>query len=180
MPTKVLSGGKRLEAKLAMIASAIQRGAVLKVGFLAGATYPDGKPVAMIAAIQNFGAPRVGIPPRPFFTNMIKNHAKEWPVLIMKQLKATDYDVNKTMNQVGAVMQGQLRLSIRDTNAPPLSPVTLMVRQIVGPNGTPKFKDVLEARRRVAAGEQASGVSTKTLIWTSFMLKSVNWNVDEL
>ena len=111
MPTKVLSGGKRLEAKLAMIASAIQRGAVLKVGFLAGATYPDGKPVAMIAAIQNFGAPRVGIPPRPFFTNMIKNHAKEWPVLIMKQLKATDYDVNKTMNQVGAVMQGQLRLS---------------------------------------------------------------------
>lgn len=133
----------------------------------------------MIAAIQNFGAPRAGIPPRPFFSNMVAEHSAEWPDEIRAQLKATNYDARLTMNRMGGLLRGQLQTSIRDTNNPPLSPVSLMIRQIIGPGGTATFADVQEARRRVAAGEVASGVSSKVLIWTSHMINSVAYEYEE-
>lgn len=120
-----ISGGQKFEAALAKIAANLKDGATLRVGFLEGATYPDGTPVAMIAAIQNFGAPSVGIPPRPFFSSMVAKRKGEWPKALATNLKANDYDVDKTLRQAGAAIQGQLQQSIQDTNAPPLSPVTI-------------------------------------------------------
>ena len=79
-----MQGGKDLEAKLRALAQKVASPATLRVGFLEGATYPDGKPVAMIAAIQDFGAPRAGIPPRPFFRNMIAAKKGEWPGAIAR------------------------------------------------------------------------------------------------
>jgi hypothetical protein len=125
MATRVLEGGDELRAALSRISRGVRRGGSLKVGFLAGATYPDGKPVAMIAAIHNWGAPARNIPPRPFFTNMIVKYGPGWPQLIRDQLRATNYDARETMNRVGAVLVGQLKQSIRDTNEPPLAPATI-------------------------------------------------------
>ena len=118
--------------------------------------------VAMVAAIQEFGAPRVGIPPRPFFRNMVRDKQGEWPGAIEQALKVTDYDAKKALEMVGEGVAGQLRQSIVDLMEPELSPVTLMVRQIVGPNGRATFADVKEARRRVAAGETESWAQAKT------------------
>ena len=91
-------GGDKLENALRDVAARLGGKKTLRVGFLEDATYPAGKPkalraaykarkkagekgavggalygtsVAMVAAIQNYGAPRAGIPPRPFFNNMI-------------------------------------------------------------------------------------------------------------
>lgn len=97
----------------------------MRVGFLENARYPDGKPVAMIAAIQNFGAPRANIPARPFFSNMIAAKQKEWPAAIAGLMKANQYNVDKVLDIAGHAIAGQLRQSIRDTNAPPLSPYTV-------------------------------------------------------
>lgn len=180
MATRVIEGGDRLREAIRHISASVLRGGSLKVGFLSGSTYPDGTPTAMVAAIQNYGAPRAGIPPRPFFSNMIARESPGWPAELAAQLRATNFDVRTTMNRMGALLQGQLRQSIRDTNDPPLSPVTLMVRQIVGPNGRPTFADVQEARRRVAAGEKASGVSTKPLILTSHLISSVAYEYEEV
>jgi hypothetical protein len=177
MPDKVIQGGDLLEAALQRIAGNL-RNQTLSVGFLEGATYPDGTSVPMVAAIQEYGAPKVGIPPRPFFRNAIAKHKGEWADQIVDQLKKTHYDSNLTLDRMGAVIKGEIQDSIRDLQTPPLSPVTLMIRQIIGPNGTATFADVLEARRRVAAGEVASGVSTKPLVWTSLLLNSVNWKID--
>lgn len=177
MPAKILEGGDKLVDALSRIAGRVGRRGTVNVGFMEGATYPDGTSVAMVAAIQEFGAPRVGIPPRPFFRRMIAKQSPGWPALIEGQLKSTDYDVVLTLGRVGEVIKGQLRESIIELTDPPLSPVTLMIRQIVGPNGTATFADVTEARRRVAAGERASGVSEKPLIWTSHMLNSVEAEV---
>lgn len=179
MVTTTIDGGDKLKAALRQIADSLSRGGSLKVGFLSGATYPNGTPVAMVGAILNFGAPRAGIPPRPFFSEFVAKNSKGWPDEIRAQLKATGYDAALTMSRMGVLLQGQLRQSIRDTNQPPLSPVTLMVRQIVGPNGTATFADVQEARRRVAAGERASDVSTKPLIWTAHMINSVAYEYEE-
>jgi hypothetical protein len=54
-----ISGGDKLQAYLAKIAGnvgATTGGPTVRVGFLSGKTYPDGTPVAYIAAIQEFGA----------------------------------------------------------------------------------------------------------------------------
>jgi hypothetical protein len=120
-----ITGGTDLEERLAEIASKLSKPATLKVGFLENATYPDGKPVAMIAAIQNFGAPARNIPPRPFFSNMVAEKSPEWPEQISKLLATTDYDVDRTLALMGEVIKGDLQQSIRDTNSPLLSPRTV-------------------------------------------------------
>lgn len=182
MPATI-SGGAKLEAALRQISAKVKTGAVLKVGFLSRSRYPDGKSVAMIAAIQNFGAPSRGIPPRPFFTKMVKKESGGWPKLIAGQLVANDYDVVTTMTQVGYVLQGQLRLSIQELVDPPLSPVSLLLRErFWGKPYDVKFSDVMQARLDVAAGivSDVSGTQAKPLIWTSHMIGSVDSQVDKL
>ena len=125
MATKYLSGGSKLEAALNQIASQLDKGSVLRVGFLEGATYPDGTSVPMVAAINEFGAPSRGQPPRPFFRNMIAEHSEEWPDAIAANLKATGYDGAKTLALVGEGISAQLRQSIVDLVSPPLAPSTI-------------------------------------------------------
>ena len=55
MTTKAFSGGEAMTAYLHSVAEAVRNAGTLHVGFLADATYPDGTPVAQVAAIQEFG-----------------------------------------------------------------------------------------------------------------------------
>jgi hypothetical protein len=121
----VIRGGQKLEAALAQLAGKVAKPATLKVGFLQNAKYPDGTPVAMIAAIQDFGAPKVNIPPRPFFRNMIRRKQKEWAPAIANLLKGNGFDAVAALNKTGQAISGQLRQSIQDTNTPPLKPATI-------------------------------------------------------
>lgn len=120
-----VTGGQNFERVLARIGTNASNAREVRVGFLASATYPDGKPVAMIAAIQNFGAPRAGIPPRPFFSNMIKDKQAEWGPAIGNLLVANDYDALRVLRLTGEAVAGQLRTSIVETNEPPLAPSTI-------------------------------------------------------
>jgi hypothetical protein len=120
-----ISGGDRLDKALGDIARRLGRSGSVRVGFLSNARYPTGESVALIASIQEFGAPSVGIPPRPFFRNMIAAKSGEWPEAIRLNLVATGYDVDKTLARVGEGIAGQLRQSIIDTNSPPLKPATI-------------------------------------------------------
>lgn len=49
------SGGAALEAKLREIAAKVGKPNAVRVGFLENATYPDGTPVALIAATNEYG-----------------------------------------------------------------------------------------------------------------------------
>lgn len=120
-----ISGGEKLQKALAGMSRSLGNASVVNVGFLAGATYPGGKPVAMIAAIQNWGAPRAGVPARPFFTNMVRAKKAEWPKAIAGLLKSTNYDALRTLQLTGEAIAGQLRTSIIETNAPALKPATI-------------------------------------------------------
>lgn len=121
-------GGDKLAARLAEISRHASKSANLSVGFLEGSTYPDGTPVPLVAAVQEFGAPSRNIPPRPFFRNMVAEKSPEWPDAIATVLKAADYDATRTMMQVGEGIKGQLQQSIIDTNAPPLAPTTVKAK----------------------------------------------------
>lgn len=120
-----LSGGKKLEEAMLELARRVSKPGTLRVGFLEKATYPDGKSVAMIAAINEYGAPSRGQPARPFFRRMIRSKQGEWPAAIAALLQANDYDAVKTLDLAGAAIAGQLRQSIVDLVSPPLAPSTV-------------------------------------------------------
>lgn len=174
-----LKGGAKLEAALNELARKVEKAGTLRVGFLEGATYPDGTSVAMVAALQNFGAPARGIPPRPFFTNMVKDKSPRWPEQLAGLLEANDWDVDVALNQMGAGIAGQLRQAIVETNSPPLSAITLMLRKMKydDPDLVVTGATVGEAARRVAAGESYADAPTKPLVDSSHMLQSVDYEV---
>ncbi|WP_368525095.1 hypothetical protein [Enterobacter asburiae] len=119
------SGGAALEAKLAELAEKLGDGKTLRVGFLEGATYPDGQSVPMVAAANEYGDPAMNRPPRPFFRNMIAEKSPEWPQDIAKIAEATGYDAETMLGLMGEHIKGQLQGSIRDLMEPALSPVTI-------------------------------------------------------
>lgn len=109
---------KKLARKLA-------KNGTVRVGFLESATYPDGTPVAQIAAIQNFGAPAAGIPARPFFSNMVNRDAGGWGTDMKKALEAADYDVPRALAFMGERIAGKLREEIVATVDPKLAAQTV-------------------------------------------------------
>jgi hypothetical protein len=118
-------GGESARAFLQSIADKVKRPATLRVGFLEGATYPNGTPVAMIAAVQEFGAPSRGIPPRPFFRRMIAAKEGEWGPAIAALMIEHGYDMPKVMDLAGQGIEGQLRESISSLTDPPLAESTI-------------------------------------------------------
>lgn len=176
------SKGQGLSVALTKVAAKLAKKGTLRMGFLEKAKYPDGTSVAMVAAIQDAGAPKVGIPPRPFFRNMVRTKKSTWGPSLKGILKANPgIDIITALRQLGDGMRGQLQNSIRETNDPPLSKVTLMLRKMRSQNqglvvnGTV----VAEARARVEAGESVAGVPTKPLIDTTYMINSVDSEVTE-
>jgi hypothetical protein len=170
-----MSGGGKLKARLDKILSNAQNATKVSVGFAEDATYPDGTPVALVAAINEFGAPSRGQPPRPFFRIAINNNANDWGKLLTEQLAATNFDAAKSLGRTGKVMVADVQESIIDLVAPPLSPVTVMLRGMYGKkrSGEITLADVGKAAERVAAGKTNYGASDKPLVWTGQMLKSV-------
>lgn len=120
-----VKGGDKAVKAIYELARKLARPLTLQVGFLENATYPDGTSVALVAAIQNYGAPRANIPPRPFFSNMVRDKSPEWPDAIKKLLIQENYDVVRALELAGEAIKGQLQQSIRDTNSPPLRPATI-------------------------------------------------------
>lgn len=121
----VFSGGEALEKKLAELTERLGESKTLRVGFLEGATYPDGESVPMVAAANEFGDPAMNRPPRPFFRNMIADKSPQWGDDIGKIAVATNYNTSTLLPLMGERIKDQLQGSIRDFYDPPLSPYTI-------------------------------------------------------
>jgi hypothetical protein len=120
-----IRGGDKLEAYLRELSAKVASASKVDVGFLEGATYPNGTPVATVAAYNEFGVPAHNQPPRPFFRNMIAEKSDAWGPTLGKLLVADKFDAGRALGQMGEGIAGQLRQSIKDTNEPPLSPKTV-------------------------------------------------------
>jgi hypothetical protein len=134
-----VKGGDKFEAALKQIAADLSQPGKVRVGFLEGATYPDGQTVAEVAAYNEYGRMVRGNVeesatgkgdlyyqlPRPFFRNMIDAKSGEWPEAVRLNLKATKYNVPLTLGRVGEGIKGQLQQSIRDLVSPPLAESTI-------------------------------------------------------
>ena len=124
MSSKVLSGAPELMAKLKAIAASMGGGQV-SVGFMAGATYPDGTPVAAVAFWNEYGASG---PPRPFFRQMIAKESPSWAYKMGKLAKATDYNGHRVLGLMGEDIRGALQQSINEFATPALSPSTIAAK----------------------------------------------------
>lgn len=121
----VISGGEKLEARLQELAQKVSNPATLRVGFLSGAAYPDGTSVPMVAAIHNFGAPAAGIPPRPFFSNVVARGKTTWGDKLVDVLKAVDYDAKQALLRMGEGIKGEIQDEINNGSFAPLKPATV-------------------------------------------------------
>lgn len=131
----------------------------LEVGFFESAKYPDGTPVAYVAAIQEFGNPAGNNPSRPFFRNAISQHGG-WKELASKAMTAVvdgRIELNQSLNQMGLKMSADVKDSITDGSYEVLKQSTLDARQ---------------SRKRT------EGVASKPLIDTGQMLQSVTYAVN--
>ena len=131
----------------------------IEVGFFESAKYPDGTPVAYVAAIQEFGYPAGNIPSRPFFRNAISQN-DGWKDLANKAIGAVvegRIELNQALNQMGLKMAADVKDSITDGSYEALKQSTLDARQ---------------SRKRT------QGVASKPLIDTGQMLQSVTYAVN--
>ena len=113
-----IKGGNTFEPTLEHIARMASNASAVHVGFLSEATYPNGTPVALVAAIHNYGR-------WPFFSDMIAKRSPEWPKAIGDLLVANHYDALRTLQMTGEGVAAQLRKQIQDTVAPTLAESTI-------------------------------------------------------
>ncbi|WP_440863086.1 hypothetical protein [Symbiopectobacterium purcellii] len=125
------------------------------VGFIDGATYPDGTPVAMVAATNEYGRPENNQPSRPFFRNAISDHEGEWQETIARGIRA-GIAVDQALEVVGVQIQGDVQASIATLMEPALSPATIAARKMKGND------------------------SSKPLVDTKVMIGDVNYEVGEI
>ncbi|ENN86069.1 phage protein [Rhizobium freirei PRF 81] len=160
------------------------QGKTAQAGFFPEAAYPDGTPVAYVAAIQEYGAPKVKIPPRHPMRSAVEQYRSGWRDDLARGVKAviegtiTSDDV---LEQVGGVMAADIQTSIAEVTDPPLSPITVMLRGMRrnDPSLIVSGKTVGEAAQRVADGETNYGASDKPLIDSGLLLASVTHKVGE-
>jgi len=123
-------GGDKLKRKLREISERLRENP-LRVGFLKGATYPDGTSVPMVAYMNEYG--RIVRSdegdyyqlPRPFFRIMVAKNKKDWPEDLKKLILRSDYDSDRCLNLMGFRIKGQLQESITALVSPPLAESTI-------------------------------------------------------
>lgn len=120
-----MAGGAALARYLQNIADKVSTGESVKVGFLENATYPDGTPVATVAAANEFGRPDHGQVPRHFIRDVIEVGKIEWGGKLAKILEATQYDTARAFALMGEGMKGELQAAIRHFDDPPLKQSTI-------------------------------------------------------
>jgi hypothetical protein len=141
-----LSGGKKLALAIKSIADKVEKGGVLRVGFLEGATYPAGdnsaflkavgskaKPtptpsisVAQVAFWNEFGTVRA--PARPFFRTTIAKESGTWGENLGKAVAYYKYDGELALRALGQAMRDDVEASIQRWATPGNAPLTIKIK----------------------------------------------------
>lgn len=106
-------------------------GKVGKVGWVKPNKYPNGTSVAMVAAIQEFGAPSKNIPPRSFMRTTIVEKQISWKKLayrVSQEVVAGKRSSFSAMDAIGSKAAGDIRQKISTIVYPPLKPATIARR----------------------------------------------------
>ena len=101
---------------------------VVNVGVPEGKREEDGTPVAMIAAVHEFGSPSQGIPERPFLRVAVQRNRQKYVRLnrinLVKMLRG-QATVDQALGQLGEMAKGDVQTEIRSGDFAPLKPATI-------------------------------------------------------
>lgn len=120
MPVTI-TGGKKLK----QMAKSNKNSVVVKVGFFEGRKYPDGTSVVEVAVKNEYG--EANIPARPFMQQTFENNQAKWLKFITQAMakQSGNYDINTIANQLGLLMQGDIRDTIVNGDFVPNAPYTI-------------------------------------------------------
>ena len=100
----------------------------VRIGVQEGQQYEDGTPVAYVAAIHEYGAPEVGIPPRPFLRTTLDQKRKEWTDQMLDGVEAVMHgaaSVDQALEMIGTGAAGDVKKTISEIDSPPLKQATI-------------------------------------------------------
>jgi hypothetical protein len=116
-----LSGGDSIARALSAIGQKMSGS--LTVGFMNGATYPDGVKVAQVAFWNEFGTATA--PSRPFFRKMIADESPGWGALVARAAAYYNYNGATVLNFMGEKIAEDLQQSIVGWQDPRNAPSTI-------------------------------------------------------
>ena len=150
---------------------------VAQVGVPQGPTYDNGKSVAYVAAIQEFG---YGVHARPFFHPAIKKNKLNWAKTLGKcipKVIAGKESPSDSLNEVGSQAQLAIQTEIINLYAPALSPITVLLRKWRKGGEKISGKTVGKAARAIADGVDP-GSDDKLLIDDGILISSIDHAVN--
>lgn len=151
-------GTEKLRATLKEVSSK-----QIRVGFFPEAKYPDGTPVAYVAAIQEFGYPQGNIPARPFLRPTQESKKSDWGRQIAGAVRGAidgKVEVAAAFDALGSASAGDVSRTISRLMTPALAPATGKARQS-------------------RASKKAKVVSIKPLVDTGQMIQAVTYIVED-
>ena len=170
----------KLKARIEGIANGLD-GMETKIGFPSNIQYEDGTSVAYVATIQNYGAPAAKIPPRPFMEPSAAKHGDKWVKVLTQGISkvATGQSMPfDALDLTGRVAAEDVKQTIEEVTSPPLSPITLLLRDWRREGRTITGKTVGEAAAAIKAGVIPKA-KNEPLTDTGFMIAAVQHNVSK-
>lgn len=155
----------------------------VRVGWFESSKYNDDNqtPVAYVAAINELG-PHA----RPFMRTTADAKDAEWSALMFnlsKQVVRGVLTVNQALDGVGLMVGADIQKTISTITSPPLSIITLMARKYRSIGGKVTGKTIGEFAAFLdhvgEAGVDVSGISTKPLNDTGYMLATLSSSVTD-
>lgn len=106
----------------------VSEGKVVNVGIPEGPKETDGTPVAMIAAVHEYGSPAQGIPERPFLRVAIQKNRNKYIRLnrinLVKMMRG-QLQMQQALEQLGEMAKGDVVTEIRNGEFAPLKDATI-------------------------------------------------------
>lgn len=160
-----------LDARLKELA-----GVETKVGWFESATYPDGRPVAAVAAGNELGIPSRSIPARPFMRPTASEQKPKWggtSGMLAKRVLVGKMTAVEAMDALGLVAEGDISKTIASIWAPPLSPITLMARKYREEGKKVTGATIGEIAGKIKAGKGEFSANTKPLNESGHMIATL-------
>ena len=133
--SKYSRGGKKLKKFIADARVAQGKGVKeIKVGVFSTATYPDGTPVAVVAAVNEFGTTDGHIPERPAFRNANVSVKPRLVQTLAREIDPTKLVVTPDIaNRLGLQWQAEIQDNIVRLRSPPNAPSTVRAKKSANP-----------------------------------------------
>lgn len=126
------------------------------VGFFDTAHYPDGTPVAYVAAIQEFGSPQNNIPPRSFMRSTASEKSEGWSKTLAQganRVMAGKMDAEQMLGQFGLMVAGDIKSKIVEITSPALKSSTMSARRSRKADKNPSSKPLVDTGLMLASVE---------------------------